>query len=127
MINRLKDPFFLGCLVLFALHQITQKGLELRLPLADNYLDNLLCLPVFLGFWLAERGLLWKQRRLSAFETAAAWIILSFIFEVIFPRLSDGFTPDWMDVLLYGLGALLFYYFINPPVSPKSPSIPPHI
>ncbi len=110
----LNNLFFVGCLLLFVLHQVAQKGLGLRLPLADNYLDNLLCLPVFLGFWLAERRLLWNQHRLAAFETGAAWIILSFVFEVIFPRLSSGFTPDWADVALYGAGALIFYFYINP-------------
>ena len=115
----LRNPFFLLSVSLFALHQVSQKGLGLQIGWADSYLDNLLCFPILMGIWQVERQLRWKLDRLSGFEVLSAWLFLSFVFEVVFPKLSAGFTADWMDVVFYAAGAIGFYFLINPAVSSR--------
>lgn len=102
-------PFFLCCAALFVLHQIGQKALGWSVPLADNYLDTLLCMPLLLTGFRAEQRWLWGRGDLSLWETLGITALLSFVFEWVFPRISAGFTADWIDVAAYFAGALLQY------------------
>lgn len=86
-----------------------------RIPWADSYLDNLLCFPILLTGLLAERRW-WKKDDtyvFSFFEIMVITAVLSWIFEVLFPKWSPGFTTDIWDVVAYFTGAILFYSFIN--------------
>jgi hypothetical protein len=40
-------------------------------------------------------------------------LVLSILFEVFFPRWSDGFTADYWDVAAYAAGGFLFYHIVN--------------
>ena len=102
-------PFTLLLLLLFLIHQLTQKVLELPIPWADSYLDPLLCMPLLLGGYQLEQRWLLGRERLSLVEVMAITGLLSFVFEYLFPRFSSGFTADWRDVAAYFTGALLFY------------------
>ena len=42
-------------MLLFLLHQVLEKGLAIRFLLVDNYLDDLLCMPILLGALLGEQ------------------------------------------------------------------------
>lgn len=110
----LLNPVFSGCLILLGLHQLGQKFLGYSLPVLDNYLDPLLCMPVFLGFILMERRWFFNPDFVfQAWETVFIVVVLALIFELVFPRLSSGFTADWRDVLLYFAGGAVFYFLIN--------------
>ncbi|MBK6619936.1 MAG: hypothetical protein IPH04_06420 [Saprospirales bacterium] len=102
-------PFPLLCAVLFLLHQISQKGLGMSIPLADNYLDTLLCMPLLLTGFQAEQARFWGKRRFGPFEIFCITAFLSFVFEWVFPRLSPRFTADWLDVAAYFAGAMAWY------------------
>lgn len=102
-------PFPLLCAALFLLHQVSQKGLGLSFPLADNYLDTLLCMPLLLTGYQAEQRWLWGRTRLSLWEVLGTTAVLSFAFEWGFPRMSPGFTADWFDVAAYFTGALAWF------------------
>ncbi len=112
----LTSPAFIICALLFIIHQVLQKGLDITFPLADRYLDNLLTMPIVLSLLLVERQYLFKRGdayRLSALQVVVATVFIMLISEVIFPLLSEEFTTDWWDVVFLGLGSLLFYTTIN--------------
>ncbi|MFM9951771.1 MAG: hypothetical protein ACKV1O_27825 [Saprospiraceae bacterium] len=112
----LNHPMFLICAGLFIGHQILQKIGHISLPLLDNHLDCLLCMPMLLTAWLLERRyLVFKNpaHRLSFVEIAGATLILVLLFEWGFPLLSPRFTSDWRDVPAYAAGSILFWKFLN--------------
>jgi len=40
-----------------------------------------------------------------------AWIYVSVVFELLLPTFSHKFTADLFDVLVYALGAILYFVF----------------
>ena len=112
----LKSPVFIICCILFILHQILQKALGLSLPFFDLYLDSLLAMPIILSFLLLEKQILFRKGtnyRLTVLEIIMATFFISLVSEWLFPKLSNQFTTDWIDVALYIAGALIFYFTIN--------------
>ena len=112
----LKNPVFLISSLLFLFHQFSQKVVNYPIPLLDNYLDTLLCMPILLSLLLLEQRQLFKKGahfRFNAIETIFLVLLLSVLFERLFPWLSPNFTADWWDVLMYLIGGSIFYYFIN--------------
>jgi len=111
----LKSPVFIVCALLFVIHQLMQKVLDIHYPWADRYLDNLLAMPIILSFLMIERRYLFRRKnyRLSLLEVVVATVLVIVITEVLFPLLSRSFTTDWWDIVFYSLGSLLFYFTIN--------------
>ena len=109
----LKNPWWVLAVVLFVLHQVGERILNLELGALDRYLDPFLATPILLGLWLFERRLVFRQSHLSWFETAIATLVLAVIFEEIFPVYEAGFRRDVVDYAFYGLGGLYFYFLIN--------------
>ncbi len=112
----LRSPLFIICLVLFIIHQVLQKVYGQHYPLIDNYLDNLLAMPVILSLFLAERIALFKKGknyRLPPTDIIIATLYIILITEIFFPLLSNKYSADWADVIFYCLGSVLFYFTIN--------------
>lgn len=112
----LTSPVFIICALLFIVHQVLQKGLDITFSLIDRYLDNLLAMPIILSLLLVERQYLFKRGktyRLPALEVVIATVFITLISEIVFPLLSKKFTTDWWDVVFLGLGSLIFYTTIN--------------
>lgn len=112
----LKSPIFIISCIIFVLHQLIQKGFEIPLPLIDDYLDSLLAMPIILTFLLVERRMLFKKGknyRLPVLDVVLAIFYISIITEVLFPWLSDRFTADWLDVVFYAIGSLIYFLTIN--------------
>jgi hypothetical protein len=112
----LYSPVFVICCVLFVAHQLAQRVLEMPIPFADNYLDNFLATPILLTLLLVGRRTLFKYGRdytLSVPEVCLATVLISAVGEILFPELSENFTADWLDVLFYALGSVLFYATVN--------------
>ncbi|MCB9283278.1 MAG: hypothetical protein H6563_04325 [Lewinellaceae bacterium] len=101
-------PLPLVAAFLFVLHQISQKVLGLSIPFADNYLDNLCCMPLLLPGYALEQRWLWGREKISPFEAILVTFVLSIVFEWTFPRISTRFTADWWDVAAYFTGTLLY-------------------
>lgn len=124
----LKSPIFIISCIIFVLHQLIQKGFEIPLPLIDDYLDSLLAMPIILTFLLVERRMLFKKGknyRLPVLDVVLAIFYISIITEVLFPWLSDRFTADWLDVVFYAIGSLIYFLTINRfPSKNKAPSSP---
>ncbi|AHM59668.1 hypothetical protein D770_07025 [Flammeovirgaceae bacterium 311] len=113
----LKSPVFIICCLLFVLHQILQKVLHVDLGYVDSYLDSLLAMPIILTLLVAERRVLFRRGenyRLTVLDVVVATFFIAFVSEVIFPALSSRFTADWVDVVCFCLGSLLFMLLINP-------------
>lgn len=112
----LRNVVFVICCTLLLVHQITERILHLRIRLADNYLDAFLATPILLTLLLVERRTLFSLGRnytLSVAEACLATVFIAAVGEVLFPYLSDNFASDWLDVLFYILGSILFYTTIN--------------
>jgi len=95
-------------------HQLSQYVLHLDLGLIDDYLDPLLCIPILLGLWLTERRFFLRHHRLTGLEIVIATAVLAVVFEEGFPLWQPDFVRDWWDYPAYALGALWFWWFINP-------------
>lgn len=107
-----RHPLLLPALLLFVLHQLLQKWWHIPIPLLDQYLDPLLCMPILVGLWEIEQKMLFK-RHISNMEIIMLTIGLSLLFEIGFPRFSPHFTADWWDAALYFLGTF-FYILLRP-------------
>lgn len=112
----IKSPIFIICSVLFIIHQVLIIYFDVRMPMVDSYLDNLLAMPIILTLLLVERKYIfrWKNyERLSFVEVVAATVFIIIVAEVVFPLLSNDFTTDWWDVAFFFSGAILFHVTIN--------------
>ena len=117
------NRFWQVSFLLFAVHQVTQKVLHIDLKWVDSYLDPLLCMPIFLGFILAERRFVlkkWKTKTshnniytFSNFELVVLVLTFSLIFEEGFPLWSNSFTKDFWDYIFYAIGGVGFHYFVQ--------------
>ena len=112
----LKSPVFLVCCLLFVVHQFLQKVLHMTVPVVDPYLDSFLAMPILLTLLVAERRVLFRRGfsySLTVLDIIVATIFIALIAELVFPALSSRFTADWVDVIAYALGSMLFYFTIN--------------
>lgn len=112
----LYSPVFIICCILFVGHQLMQQVFEIRIPLADNYLDNLLATPILLTLLVVERRMFFgygSQYVLSVLEVIIATLFIAIVGEFLFPYLANEFTFDWLDFLFYFLGSGIFYATLN--------------
>ncbi|MBJ6118127.1 hypothetical protein JAO76_07995 [Pontibacter sp. BT310] len=78
------------------------------------YLDDLLCLPLVLTLTLFVLRFFYKPHlRLSWYHVAFTVLYFSLAFEVFFPKFMPRYTADWVDALLYTVGGVIFYRFLN--------------
>lgn len=114
----LVKPEFIIMLLLVLVHQVTQKILKLSFPRLDSYFDPLLFLPILLYLILWERRYWFGKGPhyvLSWLQIATIFVFVSIVAEYFFPRWSNDFTSDYLDVLCYAIGAVLFGVFLNRP------------
>ena len=86
---------------------------------AASYLDDLICLPMVLGSILvAHRFLVRPLTRLALSHSLAVFLVFSLYFELILPRLSNNFTGDPWDIVMYAVGFAIFQRGVNRPLTP---------
>ena len=80
-------------------------------PFFSYYLNDLLCLPVVLGICLCIIRKFSKNKRLqiSLFSALSLAAFYSVYFEIYLPQVTERYTADIVDVLLYFLGAIAFW------------------
>jgi hypothetical protein len=81
------------------------------------YLNDLLCLPVTLTLALFLQQQFFPataRRRLNPAQVVFTVLYFSVFFEGILPALAARYTRDWLDVVAYAAGGLLFYFCCNP-------------
>jgi hypothetical protein len=84
----------------------------LNLTLLDNYLDDVLLLPIVLCFaLLIQRKLIAKNSnfRFHTFLIIFSVLYFCLMFEGIIPRFNKNYTADWLDCLAYAIGGFVFY------------------
>lgn len=124
-----KIIYFSMCIAALTIYSMQR----LRLPLnavVNNYVNDFLCLPILFG------GISFGIRYLKKdahFRLPFIFIIgmaayYAAYFEYYLPQFNPRYTGDWIDVALYFLGGLSFFYaesFRNP-TSSHTHSIPIH-
>ena len=89
------------------------------IPWLNDYITDIFAVPVItnIGLWL-QRVFIIKNSYyvLSPWQVVFMVAYISLLFEGLLPLLSKTYTADWVDVLLYCLGGLFFYFFMNKPV-----------
>jgi len=114
----LLNPWFIaGCLVWLIIQ--TTRMLDAPIPWLNGYITDFFAVPVItnIGLWL-QRVLIIKTNYyvLSPLQVTFMVVYISVLFEGLLPHISKIYTADWVDVLLYGIGGLFFYFFMNKPV-----------
>lgn len=103
-------------IAIFLLHQLLQKILRLPVPIADQYLDPFLSMPILLGAFTFGNPLLGIKipiKQLKAWEIGCITLAFAILFEEGFPAWSGNFHKDLMDYPMYFSGAIVFYFWMN--------------
>ena len=115
----LADPICIGSILLYCLGRWYLKPHHIGGWFIHGYLNDLLCLPLFLPIILRLQSLLRIRRHdlpPTLFEVLHNWVIFSILFEVILPRLpAYRSTADPWDVVAYLTGGLLAYAYWHRP------------
>jgi hypothetical protein len=115
----LLNPWFItGCIVWAIV--ITARKLGHPLPYINGNINDAFAIPVIanLGLWF-QRVFIIKNN----YYVLAPWHIIfivgyvSFVFEGWLPLVSNAYTADWIDVLLYIIGGVFFCTVMNKPVT----------
>jgi len=80
---------------------------------SNHYLADLICMP--LVFYLVEAifKVLKIKFILSITKIIFGVLYFSFLFEFLLPKLSEKYTADWIDVLMYCCGGFLCFLSIK--------------
>jgi cobalamin biosynthesis protein CobD/CbiB len=119
MVTRLRQvffhPVFLAGVAIYVLIRLLRKN-DYPLPhWINGHLTDLICLPIVLMICLAVVRVLKRNSFIEIKPGLIALICLEYalIFEWILPQKSRIYTADWIDVVMYFLGGLIFF-FIQP-------------
>jgi len=118
--SELRHPLFLTLAALYFLAFFARRWSPWPLPaFVNDYLADVLALPLLLtmGLWVMRR--LYFRRPAFVLPTAwilSTWLALSLWFELLLPRLRPhAATADWLDVVAYAVGGLVFWRWLNRP------------
>ena len=90
--------------------------LMIPLPaLVNNYVNDLLYLPLVLG---AIEFVIRRLKKDNSFKLPLVAVVFlasfySFYFEYYLPTVNPRYTADWIDVVLYFLGGFAFFFSEN--------------
>ena len=103
-------------MVFIALTIYTMQRLQVSLPfLVNNYGNDLLYLPLVLG---AIEFLIRRLKRDSSFKLSLGFVIFlacaySIYFEYYLPKVDARYTADCIDVILYFVGGIAYFFIGN--------------
>lgn len=115
MSHPLSHPLFIVSLLSYGV-LLALKKTGHYIPLLSDHAADLLAMPIVLAIAL------WAVRKTDAtrrnytfswLHIAFATILYGFLFEFLFPRLSERHTSDLWDLLAYVIGAFLFALLLN--------------
>ena len=106
------DPVCVGAVLLYAVNRWALKPHGVGGAFTHGYLNDVLCLPLFLPPILFAQRLLRLRRhdgRPRLWEVLQHWLVFSLVFEVVLPRYPQWFrtTADPLDVVAYLAGGLV--------------------
>ena len=109
-----KVLYFIMCIAAFTIY--TLQHLQVSLPfIVSNYGNDLLYLPLVLG---AIEFLIRRLKSDSTFKVSLGFIIFlaisySIYFEYYLPKVNARYTADWVDVILYCVGGIGYFFIGN--------------
>lgn len=109
----LAHPLFLFCCFLAGFVYIANLY---QLPLSNwvtFYVNDFLCMPIILSICLFGVRQIKGNSKLyiPGIAIVSLCIYFAVFFEWIMPRINPRYTADWIDIMLYGIGGLLFFIF----------------
>ncbi len=112
MIGTLLHPVFLIACFLGIANQAVE-GLGYSIPVVHSYLDDLCIIPITLTLGLASYRIIWPAYQLTKWHIWSVVVAFALYFELYLPATSVIYTSDVWDILMYGIGAVLFDGTIN--------------
>jgi len=106
--------FFIHCLLYGITKYLKVSGVELPV-FFKNYFTDLLLMPIILTLCLVGVRLI---KRLPHFKLNLVMIFgmttfYALFFEVYAPTISLNQTGDWLDVVMYFIGGVVFWFWQN--------------
>ena len=103
--------FFWVCLTIFLLNLLLLNLTSILPKFFSSYLNDLLCLPIVLSICLFVIRFFSKdeQIKISLFSAFSLAAFYSIYFEIYLPDVTERYTSDVVDVLLYFTGAFVFW------------------
>ncbi|MDR4952320.1 hypothetical protein REB14_09065 [Chryseobacterium sp. ES2] len=109
MKKRISFWFLLGMIV-WGLIILLRRN-EIIIPIINNHFTDCITIPMYC--YLIEyimNGILGYQWKPDLKFVLTSVLYISFLFEVICPKLSNHFTADFFDVLAYFAGGMMYYF-----------------
>lgn len=109
----MKKNLFFILLSIYTVLLVSKKTGYYLPEIINSYLSDLICLPIVLSICLYS--IRWiKNNRLITFsisQISVVTFLFAMVFEVAMPIRNPAiFTSDFVDVILYGVGGLAFYF-----------------
>jgi hypothetical protein len=115
----LLNPWFIVCCIIWAI-VFSARHSGHPLPYLNGSMDDAVAIPVIanLSLWF-QRVVVYKNDYyvLSPWHVVFIVVYVSVVFEGLLPWLSVKYTADWMDVGLYCVGGVFFYWVMNKPLA----------
>lgn len=108
----LTNPITISILT-FGLLLYLVKLFQLKLPnRVQFYAADLLCMPLVFILILALLRYLYhnQQFKIPMLAIVSLTVYYAMFFEWLLPKISQRYTADWLDVLMYTIGATAFYF-----------------
>lgn len=103
-------------MALTALSVYSMQKLNVSLPkFVNNYVNDLLCMPLVLGL-LTFLIRYFKKDKYFSFPLAFVLLLATYYsiyFEYYLPKINPRYTADWIDVLLYFFSSIAFFIIQN--------------
>lgn len=98
----------------FYLISYSLKHSGVYIPFYSDYFIDLICIPIVLG-WIK---IFTDKFSIQNFQwgilpIAIAVVYFTIVFEFIMPNVSNNYTQDYLDILFYSLGGMIFYFLIK--------------
>lgn len=109
MKKRISFWFLLGLSAWAIIILLRRKGIVI--PVINNHFTDCITVPMYC--YLIEyimNGVLGYQWKPDFKFVLTLILYLSFLFEILCPRISSRFTADFFDVLAYSAGGMLYYF-----------------
>lgn len=108
-----REKYLLILLAVYSTLFIMKKA-GIYFPIINDYFSDLICIPLSLLFisWFSER-LTGKEMDIGHFHILIAIFYFSFVFELWMPSVSKNYTADFIDVVCYFSGGILYLIFFK--------------
>ncbi len=80
----------------------------------DSYFDDVLFIPLVVGFALLLQRYFTKRYDFVYTNVViiAIWVYACIMYEWVYPKFFP-YTADWLDLIAYGVGGVIFKFYLN--------------